>query len=47
MYLENIFKAPDIKKSLPEETKKFEGVDKFFKNLMGGTGGAEKQKKCI
>jgi len=30
-----------------EETKKFEGVDKFFKNLMGGNGGAEKQKKCI
>jgi len=47
MYLENIFKAPDIKKSLMEETKKFEGVDKFFKNLMGGNGGAEKQKKCI
>ena len=22
-----------------EETKKFEGVDKFFKNMMGGNGG--------
>jgi len=30
-----------------EETKKFEGVDKFFKNLMGGNTGAEKQKRCI
>lgn len=35
-YLENIFKAPDIKKSLMEETKKFEGVSKFFLQLMGG-----------
>jgi dynein heavy chain len=35
-YLENIFKAPDIKKSLSEETKKFEGVSKFFLQLMGG-----------
>ena len=33
-YLENIFKAADIKAALKEETKKFEGVDKFFKNLM-------------
>jgi len=33
-YLENIFQAPDIKRSLPVETDKFQGVDKFFKNLM-------------
>jgi dynein heavy chain len=33
-YLENIFKAADIKAALKEETKKFEGVDRFFKGLM-------------
>lgn len=34
-YLANIFKAPDIKASLMEETKMFEAVDKFFRTLMG------------
>jgi dynein heavy chain len=37
-YLENIFmKAADIRKSLPDETKKFEGIDKSFKTLMAKT----------
>jgi len=36
-YLSNIFKGPDIKNALPEESKQFEGVDKFFKGLMGKT----------
>lgn len=34
MYLENIYKAPDIKKAMPDETKRFDQVDKFFKGLM-------------
>jgi len=37
-YLENIFmKAADIRKSLPDETKMFEGIDKSFKTLMAKT----------
>lgn len=35
MYLENIFTAPDIRKSLASEASKFDTVDKFFKQLMG------------
>lgn len=34
MYLENIFKAPDIRKAMPQDTKNFEMVDKNFKMLM-------------
>jgi dynein heavy chain len=30
-YLQNIFKGEDIKRTLPEEAKRFEEVDKFFK----------------
>lgn len=41
-YLKTIFQAADIKKSLPDETKKFEGVDKFFTQLMVKT-----QKKAL
>ena len=33
-YLENIFQAPDIKRSLPVETDKFMQVDKYFRQLM-------------
>jgi dynein heavy chain len=44
MYLENIFKAADIKKAMPVETKNFEGVDKNFKILMARTS---KDPKCI
>lgn len=37
-YLENIFmKAQDIRKAMPDETKRFEQVDKSFRNLMGKT----------
>ena len=35
IYQENIFSSPEIKKILPTATAQFEGVDKFFKNLMG------------
>lgn len=37
IYLENIFKGPDIKKQLPAESQKFEKVDQFFKALMSKT----------
>jgi len=43
-YLENIFKANDIKQALPHATAAFVGVDKFFKNLMQRT---QKNSKCI
>eukprot|EP00756_Hemistasia_phaeocysticola_P037793 Hpha_TRINITY_DN16720_c2_g4::TRINITY_DN16720_c2_g4_i3::g.79638::m.79638/K10408/DNAH; dynein heavy chain, axonemal len=35
MYLEFIFSSDDIKKQLPEETKKFHQADKDFKELIG------------
>ena len=35
MYLENIFSAEDIQKQLPQETTKFQAIDKTFKELMG------------
>lgn len=45
MYLENIYiKAADIRKAMMEETKKFEAVDKFFKQLMAKT---QKQPNCL
>ena len=44
-YLENIFmRAADIRKSLPDETKKFEQIDKYFKTLMAKT---TKQPNCL
>ena len=44
-YLETIFmKAADIKKNLPEETKKFEAVNKSFITLMAKTN---KQANCL
>jgi dynein heavy chain len=33
-YLENIFSAPDIQKQLPRENTKFQGVDKFWRDVM-------------
>lgn len=44
MYLENIFKAKDIRQAMQDETKRFDAVDKFFKNLMVGT---QKQSNCL
>jgi len=43
-YLANIFKAQDIKAAMPEETKLFEGVDKFYRQLMAKTF---KQSNCL
>ena len=34
MYLENIFKSPEVKKALPQESTMFDAVDKFFKQFM-------------
>ena len=36
-YLEYIFKAPDIGITMPDETNKFNAVDKYFKTLMQRT----------
>ena len=35
MYLETIFKSPEIKKTLPSEQGMFEAVHRFFTTLMG------------
>lgn len=37
MYLENIFSAEDIQKQLPNESKMFQKVDKFWKEIMSKT----------
>lgn len=34
MYLENIFKGEEISRQLPEETKRFQGIDKNWLELM-------------
>lgn len=33
MYLESIFIGGDIRAQLPEEAKKFDGIDKIFKKV--------------
>lgn len=43
-YLENIFKAKDIKTALAEEWKKFDQVDRSFKGLMKNT---KTKNKCL
>ena len=35
MYLESIFIGGDIRAQLPEEAKKFDGIDKTFKKVLG------------
>lgn len=45
MYLENIYvRSADIKKAMVEETRRFEKVDAFFKQLMQNTN---KQPNCL
>lgn len=44
MYLENIFKAADIRKAMPDETKRFDKVNTFFRQLMVNTN---KQPNCL
>ena len=47
IYLENIFKAPDIKRQLPAESQKFEKVDNFFKQQMNKTKKTPNAMKAI
>ena len=47
MYLETIFGAEDIKKQLPEESKKFSIVDKTFKSLMRKTNKKPLVLECV
>ena len=39
MYLESIFSADDIKRQLPEESKKFANVDRSWRTIMKRTNG--------
>lgn len=45
LYLENIFKQPDLKKSMPDDSKKFDQVEKNFKSLMVFTSKTSKVLK--
>jgi len=46
MYLENIFNAEDIQKQLPQETKSFQGVDKFWRDKMIQTEEDAPHSRC-
>ncbi|KAK5620023.1 Dynein heavy chain 10, axonemal [Crenichthys baileyi] len=46
MYLENIFIGGDIRLQLPKEAKKFENIDKKFKEIMHDTVKGPKIKQC-
>jgi dynein heavy chain len=37
MYLESIFASEDIRLQLPDEAKKFDGIDKAFRTIMNNT----------
>uniref|UniRef100_A0A3Q2PNV9 Dynein axonemal heavy chain 10 n=1 Tax=Fundulus heteroclitus TaxID=8078 RepID=A0A3Q2PNV9_FUNHE len=46
MYLESIFIGGDIRLQLPEEAKKFDNIDKKFKEIMNDTVKGPNIKKC-
>uniref|UniRef100_A0A3P8UAE7 Dynein axonemal heavy chain 10 n=1 Tax=Amphiprion percula TaxID=161767 RepID=A0A3P8UAE7_AMPPE len=46
MYLESIFIGGDIRLQLPEEAKKFDNIDKKFKDIMTVTVDGPNIKKC-
>ncbi|XP_033947329.1 dynein axonemal heavy chain 10 [Pseudochaenichthys georgianus] len=46
MYLESIFVGGDISTQLPEEAKKFDNIDKKFKEIMSDTVKGPNIKRC-
>uniref|UniRef100_A0A669FBB8 Dynein axonemal heavy chain 10 n=1 Tax=Oreochromis niloticus TaxID=8128 RepID=A0A669FBB8_ORENI len=46
MYLESIFIGGDIRLQLPEEAKKFDNIDKRFKDIMNDTVRSPNIKRC-
>ncbi|XP_056232067.1 dynein axonemal heavy chain 10 [Seriola aureovittata] len=46
MYLESIFIGGDIRSQLPEEAKKFDNIDKKFKEIMTDTVKGPNIKRC-
>ncbi|XP_071339029.1 dynein axonemal heavy chain 10 [Trachinotus anak] len=46
MYLESIFIGGDIRSQLPEEAKKFDNIDKRFKEIMSDTMRGPHIKRC-
>ncbi|XP_058491324.1 dynein axonemal heavy chain 10 [Solea solea] len=46
MYLESIFIGGDIRSQLPEEAKKFDNIDKKFKEIMSDTVRSPNIKRC-
>uniref|UniRef100_UPI0037E7F8F2 dynein axonemal heavy chain 10 n=1 Tax=Semicossyphus pulcher TaxID=241346 RepID=UPI0037E7F8F2 len=46
MYLESIFIGGDIRSQLPEEAKKFDNIDKRFKEIMSDTVKGPNIKRC-
>ncbi|KAM4590913.1 dynein axonemal heavy chain 10 isoform 1-T1 [Odontesthes bonariensis] len=46
MYLESIFSGGDIRSQLPEEAKKFDNINKKFKEIMNGTVRDPNIKRC-
>ncbi|XP_042277329.1 dynein axonemal heavy chain 10 isoform X2 [Thunnus maccoyii] len=46
MYLESIFIGGDISSQLPEEAKKFDNIDKKFKEIMSDTVKGPNIKRC-
>ncbi|KAK2837261.1 hypothetical protein Q5P01_014473 [Channa striata] len=46
MYLESIFIGGDIRSQLPEEAKKFDNIDKKFKEIMSDTVKRPDIKRC-
>ncbi|XP_063753564.1 dynein axonemal heavy chain 10 [Eleginops maclovinus] len=46
MYLESIFVGGDISSQLPEEAKKFDNIDKKFKEIMSDTVKGPTIKRC-